>query len=108
MRHKVVKRVSLGLVLVLVAAALGFARHHAVALAPVPTVPGPAPADPFARHCAACHDERDLAAALAARPERGAALLDLLEFLTTHGAASPQEDLAVARRLLDLASAEGE
>lgn len=107
MRHKVVKRVSLGLVLVLVAAALGFARHHAGAAPPVPAVPG-APAEPFARHCAACHDERDLAAELAARPERGAALLDLLEFLTTHGAGGPQEDLAVARRLLDLASAAGE
>lgn len=104
MRHRIVTRACLALAAVLAAAALAFAWHHAeLAPAQPPRTAEPRAAEAFDLHCAACHDLADLAADLAAAPDRAAAVLDLLAFLEEHGDAAPDEDLAVARELLEAA-----
>lgn len=57
-------------------------------------------ADVYERHCAACHDEQDLRAALAEAPDRARRALDWLERLRQHGSASDAEDFALVKWLL--------
>lgn len=62
-----------------------------------PTAPA---TDLHERHCAACHDEQDLRAALAEEPDRARRALDWLERLRQHGSASNAEGFALVKWLL--------
>lgn len=104
MRTLHVKLAALAFALVLFLAAATSAW-----IASRPAVPGASPALTRARdldarelyriHCGGCHAREDLAA-LPDGPDRGAAILSLLDFLEDHGASDDREDRAIAGYLL--------
>ena len=104
MRHSAAHHAALALCALLLAAALLFAwsGSSAPVAGGAPEGDGAAGAEPFEAHCAGCHDLEDLVAPYTGEGA-AAAVLELLELLEEHGAATPAEDRAIAARLLEAA-----
>jgi len=105
-RHVTVARLALGLVAFL-AAALALFAWHQVGASPrgarvtgAAVVAGERPEELFARQCAVCHELEELAAGLREAADPAQAVLDLLLFLTDHGATDGAQDLGLAALLL--------
>jgi hypothetical protein len=101
MQHVFVQRVAATLALILAAAAGLFAwgaGRQATNVGGEPDAPTAARA--FAEHCARCHAESDLAQELRSHEDPAARVLELLEFLASHGNASEREDRAIVGDLL--------
>ena len=101
MRERVVRRIALGLTAALVAAAalFPFAVSRRAAAQEDDGAPRPGVLV-FERSCSGCHAPSDLAQELAGSPDRARTVLEWLELLDDHGAATPREDRAVLVFLL--------
>jgi mono/diheme cytochrome c family protein len=95
MHTRNVRNTAVGFALALVAVALWSASQRGGREAAPPVVGGDFDGRAlFERHCAKCHAADEFASELRG-PESGAAVLQMLEFLTDHGAASELEDRAI-------------
>jgi mono/diheme cytochrome c family protein len=93
---------AFALAFLLLAAAAAWVATRAGAAAAGPDIPPGEALDgraAFERHCAGCHAAQDVAPET---PATGAAVVELLRFLETHGAGDPGEDLALTAYLLGL------
>lgn len=101
MQHVFVQRVAAFLTLLLAAAAALFAWGVGDQATPgTVDTEAPTSARAFAEHCARCHAASDLALELRSREDPAARVLEMLEFLASHGDASEREDRAIVGDLL--------
>jgi mono/diheme cytochrome c family protein len=105
MRHHIVTRIVVSLVVLWAAAVVIFAWAVRQPVAP-PADPGivregPGGADLFARHCAMCHEPTDIAVAYREAPDREASAAALREFLVDHYGPGPEGNARIADYLLD-------
>lgn len=108
MTHVTVTRVMLALTGVFLAAALAFGwlvNRGAVEPEPVPPVADAAPVLPdglalFERHCGTCHTSADLIDRIRSAPDREVLRKQWLEFLSSHGDASDDENEAIVEALM--------
>jgi len=108
MTHVTVTRVVVALTGVFIAAALAFgwlANRGAREPEPAPVVSETAPVPPgglalFERHCGMCHESADLRDRIRAAPDREALRRQWLDFLSSHGDASEEEDRTIVEALM--------
>jgi mono/diheme cytochrome c family protein len=104
MRHHIVTRIVVSLVVLWIAAVMVFAWavRQPGGVPADPTVEGAGPTGEalFARHCAMCHEAADTGSAFREAPDRGAAAAALGEFLVGHYGPGPDGNARIARYLL--------
>jgi mono/diheme cytochrome c family protein len=105
MRHHIVTRIVVSLVVLWIAAVVVFAwavRQPAVPPADPPVArEGPSGADLFARHCAMCHEPADIGSAYREAPAREAAAAALAKFLADHYGPGPEGNARIAGYVLE-------
>jgi cytochrome c len=105
MRHHIVTRIVVSLVILWIAAVVVFAwavRQPVVApVEPAVEREGPTGEALFARHCAMCHDAADIGRAYREAADRQAAAAALAEFLVDHYGPGPEGNARIADYLLE-------
>jgi mono/diheme cytochrome c family protein len=105
MRHHIVTRIVVSLVILWAAAVVIFAWAVRQPAAPPadPTVEreGPGGEELFARHCAMCHEPGAIGIAYREAPDREAAAAALAEFLADHYGPGPEGNARIADYLLE-------